>query len=721
MTPRISLALVLHNHQPVGNFGWVIEENWLRAYEPMLAALDRHPSVRAGLHYTGPLLQWLRQHQPDALDRIVALAQRGQVELLGGAWYEPILVSLPAGDRHGQLVRMADEVERLSGVRPRGAWLAERVWEPSLASDLASAGYEYTIVDDNHLRGASVSDDEMWGAYTVDDQGRRLTVFGTEQGLRYTIPWRPVEEVIEHLRRHATVDGRRVGMMGDDGEKFGGWPDTFEWCWADGDWVETFFSALEENAGWLSTVQPSEWLDREPPVGRIAIPTTSYIEMTEWALPATLGPTFHAVLERARESGDASLPFLRGGTWRAFQARYREVNDLHKQMLRVSAKVAAMADGPERDRAREHLYRGQSNDAYWHGLFGGIYLPDLRLAVLSELIAAEDIADEGSVDGGTADYDLDGIDELLLSGPGQSLMIDVAEGAGVGAWDLLASRLAIASVLRRRPEAYHESLRRAAAAAARVVVAGAAAPSSPHDAVTVKESGLERLLVYDRHERRGGLVHLIDPAEERRLGPAELAEEAFVDAGDFSDSPFGVVAGHDGGATVHRDGSVAAVGSRRPVSVTKRFELGGTRLAPSLEVAVEVAIPGLEPLEVELDLEWGFCMLGGGGNPHAWYQAPGGDRTPHDGSGDLAGAQSVAFGNDHLGVRVDAVLEPPARVTWHPIETVSNSEAGFERIYQGSALHLRWPLTVVPGAPARVAVRFAVMQSRDRARDDDEA
>ena len=58
--PRISLALVLHNHQPVGNFGWVLEEHHDSAYEPLIGALERHPGVRLGLHYTGPLLAWLR-------------------------------------------------------------------------------------------------------------------------------------------------------------------------------------------------------------------------------------------------------------------------------------------------------------------------------------------------------------------------------------------------------------------------------------------------------------------------------------------------------------------------------------------------------------------------------------------------------------------------------------------------------------------------------------
>ena len=54
MAPRISLALAIHNHQPVGNFGWVFAEVYDRAYLPMLEALERHPGVRLSLHYTGP-------------------------------------------------------------------------------------------------------------------------------------------------------------------------------------------------------------------------------------------------------------------------------------------------------------------------------------------------------------------------------------------------------------------------------------------------------------------------------------------------------------------------------------------------------------------------------------------------------------------------------------------------------------------------------------------
>src|SRR3989304_140556 len=190
-------------------------------------------------------------------------------------------------------------------------------------------------------------------------------------------------------------------------------------------------------------------------------------ERTGGALPAGEAVAFHTALAAARAEGRPEAPFLRGGFWRNFQARYREIDDLHKQMLRASSKVADMADGLTKARAIDHLQRGQSNDCYWHGLFGGIYLVHMRLATLSHLIAAEDLADAdararmptgGATPDGArlTDWDLDGIDEALLVGPAQVLAVDLAEGAGISSWDLRASRIPLLAVVRRRPEAYHE-------------------------------------------------------------------------------------------------------------------------------------------------------------------------------------------------------------------------------------------------------------------------
>ena len=168
----------------------------------------------------------MRAERPEFIERLRALVDRDQVEILGGGYFEPILASLPERDRIGQLRPDARRARAPFGDAPRGAWLAERVWEPSLPTRSSPAGYEYTVLDDNHFRAAAVPEDDMWGTYTTDDQGRLLTVFGTEKGLRYRIPFRTVDDLIDYLRDHATEDGDRVGIMGDDGEKFGAWPTT---------------------------------------------------------------------------------------------------------------------------------------------------------------------------------------------------------------------------------------------------------------------------------------------------------------------------------------------------------------------------------------------------------------------------------------------------------------------------------------------------------------
>jgi len=677
MTKRISLALIVHNHQPVGNFGWVIEEVFEKAYEPLIGALERHPGVRLTLHYTGPLLEWMAAERPESIARLRALVARDQVEILGGGLYEPILVALPEHDRRGQLERMRATVEESFGVRPAGAWLAERVWEPSLPFDLATAGYSYTVLDDNHLRGAFVPEDRMWGTYTTDDQGRLLTIFGTEKGLRYRIPWRSVDEVIGYLQDNATEAGERIGIMGDDGEKFGAWPGTYELCWGREAWVERFFSALDENAGWLSTVTPAQWMARQAPIGRIYIPSASYVEMTGWALPATEQPVFNRLMEHASERNLPELRFLRGAMWRNFQVRYREINDLHKQMLRASARVAAMPDGELRERALDHLYRGQSNDCYWHGWFGGVYIVHMRMATLAELIAAEDLALGSAALTGTADYDLDGVDEVALGTAGQTVVVDVAEGAGIGAWDLRATRVALASVLRRRPEPYHDAIR----------------SPDPLEAAVAKPHELAGLLEYDDHERRSGLIRL------RRSDSHSV--------GDFDRGPWTMELTTDHRLEVTRrwDG----------IAARKTIAVEGDRHDGTLAVSVE--IDAEHEFEGSVELEWNVNVMGGGANPAAYYRS-GSDEWRHDSRGHIPAGADLSFGNTYEGVEISLSADPPARAQWFAVETVSNSEAGFERVYQGSCVTVRWPLSLVAGQSATFATTLSFTQSRDRSAEE---
>src|SRR5881392_1131500 len=182
---RLAFCFGIHNHQPIGNFDHVLVEATERAYHPFLERLHARSEIRLVVHCTGSLLEWLRERAPGTFDLLVALAGRGQVELLTGGFYEPILAVLPDHDKFGQIERLTAFLKTHVGIRPRGMWLAERVWEPHLPRVLVEAGVEYVLVDDRHFALAGLDPEALGGYYLTEDQGTRLRVFPISQRLRY--------------------------------------------------------------------------------------------------------------------------------------------------------------------------------------------------------------------------------------------------------------------------------------------------------------------------------------------------------------------------------------------------------------------------------------------------------------------------------------------------------------------------------------------------------
>jgi alpha-amylase len=264
------------------------------------------------------------------------------------------------------------------------------------------------------------------------------------------------------------------------------------------------------------------------------------------------------------------------------------------------------------------------------------------------------------------------------------------------------------AVVRRRPEAYHEALREREAPGPGddAAVGGEAGPASIHELVLAKEAGLSRWLHYDDHERRSGLVRFLAPD----VTPDEVATAAEAEHGDFRDGDFAVDRVASGELAVSRSGTAFG----QPLTVRRTIRLAGDRMAPRLAIELEVEHRGSEAIETRLGLELSLHLLGGGGNPAAWYEVAG-ERLRHDVAGQAAGTAVIAYGNDWVGVSVEALADPVVDAWWSPIETVSNSEAGFERAYQGSGLLLSWPVCLAPRETRRFAVRQVVTIARDRA------
>ncbi|NVM53422.1 MAG: DUF1925 domain-containing protein, partial [Candidatus Helarchaeota archaeon] len=386
----INFPLVFHFHQPVGNFGHIIEVAYKRSYLPLIQKLDNYPKVKAGLHFTGFLLEWLFENHTEFIDLLKNMLDRKQIELIGGAYYEPIISMISDEDKLGQIGLLKDFIKENFGVDPQGFWLAERVWEPHLPKILEEANLKYILIDDFHLRMNGLSEEETFYTYITEEQGAEVIVVPINEYLRYTTPWKPIKETLDYLTTNASSEPERMICLIDDAEKFGLWRDTYEICYQTGydgtPWMDKLLSMIERNP-WIKSLTLSEYIDQFLPRGLIYIPTTSYDKMSRWVLPTPERESLERLVHLAKDkkiehSGDL-IKHLKGtGFWRQFLVKYYEANNMHKKMMYVRDKLRWVEGEWGRDertkKVLREIYKAQTNDPYWHGQFGGVYFGFMR-------------------------------------------------------------------------------------------------------------------------------------------------------------------------------------------------------------------------------------------------------------------------------------------------------------------------------------------------------
>ncbi len=679
---KITLLIGIHDHQPVGNFDNVFRMAYDRGYKPFLELLAQHPAIKVAIHTSGPLLKWLEKKAPEYLDLLKQLVERGQVEILGGGFYEPILMVIPRADAINQIEKMNDYFRDNFGINPRGLWLAERIWEPQIASILADAGIEYTLVDESHFSYSGLLKEDMFGYYITEDNGTLMRVFPIDKTLRYYIPFKMPEDTIEYLKEAAVEGEGRAVTFGDDGEKFGIWPGTHKWVYEE-KYLERLFTLLEENREWINLMHFGEYIDHYQPMDRVYLPTASYEEMMEWSLPMKAQREYQHLIDRLKDKNlyAGAKPFIRGGFWRNFMAKYEESNLMHKKMLYVSQQVHN--EKPGSAEAFDNLWQGQCNCPYWHGLFGGLYLPHLRHANYSRLIEAENLVNHIDSDNGRLpslkemDYNLDGRDEVLMSTRELNCYIIPHYGGSVFEIDYRPKCFNITNNLMRREEAYHSKIREP------LKTAKSDTPKSAHDIVTAKEKNLGRYLIYDWHQRFCFLDHFFGEGTSLE----KFRTSKYSELGDFVIEPYEVVHSirNKGKLDVklRREGCLHMYEGIKNVTVEKRYRMNNHS---TIEISYNIQNMAQEMLKIWYGCELNFSLLAGNA-PDRYYMIDGKrPKNSHLASAGETVTQNVSLVDEFSGFKICVGCDQKLTLWRLPIETVSLSESGFERNYQNSCL-----------------------------------
>ncbi|KKM92224.1 hypothetical protein LCGC14_1220600 [marine sediment metagenome] len=488
----VCFPLVLHFHQPTGQFDFIFDDVYEKSYGPLIDNIFQFPEVKCNLHFSGNLLEWLIENKPEFIDKLKIMASRGQIEIIGGGYYEPIFAIIPYRDRIAQIKKLSDLIRKEFNLEVKGAWLSERVWEPDYPSFLNDAGLKYVIVDDNHFRSTGITEKDTFYSYITENEGKTLRIFPINEEIRYLTPWKPTYMTVDYLRKAADVEGNRCVLFISDAEKMGVWSTTHKLCYVDGeghhdgDKGKPFIPAFLEqinNHEWIKSLTLSEYMMQFPAKSLVYLPTASYDKMEEWVLPSKIRGKFKKIRKALKKDEDKNdiYQFLKGGFWRYFLVKYPESNNMHKKMLYVRNKLMYAEESlikvedenltsvilSKINEAWDEIYKSQCNDCYWHGLFGGIYLQFLRFSVYTHLINAEKLIDTINalinpklttyIYITPLDFNKDSTTEYIIESDICNLYINPNDGGTIFELDYKPKSYNLLNTLTRWPEAYHES------------------------------------------------------------------------------------------------------------------------------------------------------------------------------------------------------------------------------------------------------------------------
>ncbi len=314
----------------------------------------------------------------------------------------------------------------------------------------------------------------------------------------------------------------------------------------------------------------------------------------------------------------------------------------------------------------------------------------LRHAIFSNLIEAEKILAEKQPESlkklEISDFDKDGNDEVLIETKVHNAYFKPDSGGTMFEYDFKASNKNLLDTMTRREEGYHEKLYHARVAGEDN---GGDSTASIHDLVIAKEPGLEKYLVYDKYERKTFVDHIL----ANDVTPEKFLKNEYQEQGDFVSGNYNLDSSgvNDDSVKIElsRKGHIYQNDHTYPVQVSKTITVSQNEEV--IEAKYKLTNLSGEKLNFKFAIEFNFGLQAGHADDRYYYNQNGRlENAFLDSIGNVENSSFLGLKDEYMKIDINIAAEDLSSIWRLPVETISLSEAGFEKVYQSSCVLLTW-------------------------------
>jgi len=661
MKHTTKLLFGIHMHQPIDNFDWVIQKGVEICYGPFFEVMCKYPEFKFAVHCSGWLMEEIQKKHPKVYKNIQYLAKKGSIEFFTAGYYEPILSAIPSEDRVSQIEMLNTSIKKQFKQTPKGLWLTERVWESALIPDLNKAGVKFTVMDDYHFQCAGFEEEKLDGYFMSEEGGKKMGLFPINKKLRYAIPFLNVRSAIDAIKSF-TREKNSAAIIFDDAEKFGMWPGTYEWVY-EKKWLESFVQEVLADET-IETMHFETYCENEKPRGIAYLPNSSYYEMGEWSLEANDAINLQKLKDEMGEIRyeNEGVKFLKGGIWKNFLVKYEESNRIHKRTLELSFAKEKV----KKKKFDLAVMKSQANDSLWHGVFGGLYLANLRDNVYKYIIQAENIRYGLKTKICSDQNELDGYEKIKVVTAECIFRFDSAYGGQMVEFDSRADCFNWQNTLMRRKEAYHENILNPKPQ--KQDTENTDAIDTIHHANIEVTQELRDALIYDWHLKNSFIDHISD----QNFNGDNFLYANFKEFGDFANQAFEVKKDKES-ITFTREGGIY-LEEKKSTKITKTYR----PFENGFEFSLDLQTQAQGSFNYVMEHNFHFAK-------HENVRING---VPLEKNGMIKETNILILEDLELQKKICIELETPCDIYYFQLQTLYQSEEGYDLSTQGVSFAL---------------------------------